>query len=173
MTLIKKYLPSLLLLVPALSNAEVLHIDSHGFSVENTVTTNTSVDKSWDAFVNNVDEWWPSDHTWWGDAKGLSIDEFAGGCFCEKSGDNSAEHMRVSYVEKEKLLRMTGGLGPLQGMGMYGALDWSFEKTDKGTKISLKYTVNGFSPNGYEELAPIVDKVQAMQLGGLAKFLAK
>lgn len=161
-----------MLLLPAVSNAGVLHIDSHGVSVENTVTTNTSVDKSWDVFLINVAEWWPSDHTWWGDAKGLLIDKFAGGCFCKKSRVNSAEHMRVSHVEK-KLLRVTGGLDRLQGMEMYGALDWSFEKTNSGSKITLKYTVNGSSPQGYEKLAPIVDSVQPVQLGKLGEYLQK
>lgn len=31
----------------------------------------------------------------------------------------------MSFVEPYKLLRMTGGLGPLQGMGIQGGLDGS------------------------------------------------
>lgn len=154
--------------------AEVLNISEHGFIIENKITTDASQQLAWRALIDSPDKWWPADHTWWGKAENLSIDEKAGGCFCEISGNNSAEHMRISFVDQYNLLRMTGGLGPLQGMGMHGALDWSFTSVADGqTEISLKYTVSGINPGGYETLAPIVDKVQAQQLGGLAEFLKK
>ncbi len=79
--------------------------------------------------------------------------------------------MRISFVDPGKLLRMTGGLGPLQGMGLYGALDWSISEEEGSTTISLRYSVSGFAPGGYEKLAPIVDRVQSQQLGGLAEFV--
>ena len=66
---------------------------------------------------------------------------------------------------------MTGGLGPLQGMGMYGALDWVFESNDLGTQVTMTYRVNGISEGGFAELAPIVDQVQGLQLGGLKTLL--
>ena len=78
--------------------------------------------------------------------------------------------MRISFVDPEKLLRMTGGLGPLQGMGMYGSLDWVIEELSGKTHITLTYSVTGVNPNGYEALAPIVGKVQGQQLGQLAAF---
>ena len=65
-----------------------------------------------------------------------------------------------------------GGLGPLQSMGMYGALDWQFtQPSPEQTTITLRYHVQGFSENGYAELAPVVDKVQAIQLNALANYL--
>ena len=42
------------------------------------------------------------------------------------SGARSAEHMRIGFVDPGVQLRMLGGLGPLQGMGLHGALDWMF-----------------------------------------------
>lgn len=153
-------------------NADVIHVNQHGFIIENKVQTDASPQQAWRAMIDNVGQWWPADHTWWGKAENLSIDEQAGGCFCETAGNNSAEHMRISFVDQYTLLRMTGGLGPLQSMGMHGALDWSFEQNEQGqTQITLKYTVSGINPGGYDTLAPIVDKVQAQQLGGLAEFL--
>ena len=101
------------------------------------------------------------------------IETKAGGCFCEVSGDKSAEHMRISFVEPQKLLRMTGGLGPLQGMGMYGSMDWKFSEESGVTTVILKYKVSGYSPDGFEQLAPIVAKVQGLQLEGLKTFLDK
>lgn len=162
------------LMLSSFSNAALLHSDTHGFIIENQIETKVPKEQAWRALIDDVGKWWPSDHTWWGDATNLTINEFAGGCFCEKSGNNTAEHMRISFVDQYKLLRMTGGLGPLQGMGMYGSLDWSLTETDTGnTTITLKYTVSGINSGGYKDLAPIVDQVQAMQLGGLGKFLAE
>jgi len=67
---------------------------------------------------------------------------------------------------------MTGGLGPLQGMGMQGALDWQLSGADSGTGLVLTCRVSGSSPEGFEQLAPVVDRVQAAQLGSLAEHLA-
>jgi hypothetical protein len=101
------------------------------------------------------------------------MDAVVGGCFCEKMANNSAEHMRISYVETNKLLRMTGGLGPLQGMGMYGSLDWIFSEANDNTIVTLRYSVQGINPEGFEQLAPIVDKVQLLQLKALVDFIEK
>ena len=79
--------------------------------------------------------------------------------------------MRIAFVDPNKIMRMTGGLGPLQGMGMYGALEWTFTAMDQGTEITMSYRVNGINPDGFAELAPIVDRVQAIQLGGLENLL--
>ncbi|XOV78535.1 MAG: SRPBCC domain-containing protein [Aestuariibacter sp.] len=153
--------------------AEVVVIKDNGFTIKNHITVDRSVKDSWNGLINSVGQWWPADHTWWGNSANLTISPYAGGCFCETAGDNSAEHMRISYVEQNKLLRMTGGLGPLQGMGMYGALDWQFETTDEQqTQIILTYRVSGLSDKEtYEGFVSVVDKVQALQLGALGTFL--
>ena len=155
------------------ADPQVVHVTENGFIVENQVVIAAPSEKVWKALVDNVDNWWPKDHTWWGQNSTLSIDEFAGGCFCEKAGKQSAEHMRIAFVDPGKLLRMTGGLGPLQGMGMHGALDWQFTSRDNSTNLKLTYRVSGINPGGYEKLAPIVAKVQGMQLQGLADYLTE
>ncbi|WP_102795956.1 polyketide cyclase/dehydrase [Bowmanella denitrificans] len=160
-----------LMLLSQFANAKVQYLSDTGFILENRVQVSTSADKSWQLMVEDVGNWWPQDHTWWGQASNLSIEAKAGGCFCEISGDKQAMHMQVVFVEPGKLLRMTGGLGPLQGMGLYGALDWQFNTNDKGTEIILSYKVHGTSAKGFAELAPIVDHVQSLQLGGLADYL--
>lgn len=152
------------------SRAHVKTIQSHGFIVENSVHTSASIDSTWSVLINDIDNWWPKDHSWWMGT--LSIEAKAGGCFCEVSNRKSAEHMRISFVDPGKVLRMTGGLGPLQGMGMYGALDWVFTEESNGTQISLNYRVMGLNPESFEQLAAIVDKVQAIQLQSLADYLA-
>ena len=156
--------------VDLLAAPKVLHVADYGFAVENTATINATKSAVWKALTEEVDNWWPKDHTWWGAQGTLSIDTHAGGCFCEISGVKSAEHMRISFVEPSKLLRMTGGLGPLQGMGLHGALDWQLSEKDGVTKVTLTYRVSGYSPEGYEKLAPIVAQVQGLQLQGLVDY---
>lgn len=154
-------------------SAEVVYANDRGFKITNSFTTSKTEQQVWQALVYKVDAWWPKDHSWWGDKGTFSIDPTAGGCFCEKSGKNSAEHMHIAFVEHGKLLRMTGGLGPLQGMGLYGALDWKISSEEGTSTVTLTYTVSGYYPDGYSKLAVIVDQVQAMQLGGLAKLLGE
>jgi hypothetical protein len=153
--------------------AEVRHIAPFGFIVENTIQTHQSVNQAWGSLVNHVNDWWPSDHTWWGNNQNLSISAVAGGCFCEIDGNKQAQHMQITFVEPLKLLRMSGGLGPLQGMGMHGALDWVFSTKGDKTIITLRYQVSGISEEGFAELAPIVDKVQASQLNALKQYMDK
>lgn len=153
------------------SFAKVLYITEHGFAVENKIHVENKQD-AWQALVGEVDNWWPKDHTWWGKEGQLSIDPVAGGCFCEDAESRSAEHMRISYVDPNKTLRMTGGLGPLQGLGMYGALEWQFADSDKGATVTLTYRVNGYTEGGFEQLAPVVDKVQGIQLSSLKTHLS-
>lgn len=147
-------------------------VAENGFIVTNSVTVAATPAQSWKALTENVDAWWPKDHSWWNGT--FSMSATAGGCFCEVSGDRSAEHMRVVFVDPDKTLRMTGGLGPLQGMGMFGALNWQFSSSDEApdaTTITLRYHVQGYSASGYADLAPVVDKVQGLQLQALADFL--
>lgn len=167
----KKITLLILCLVSLSSQAEVKHISEFGFIVENRFTTAQPVEKVWQALVEDVDLWWPKDHSWWGESGKFTIDPRAGGCFCEFSGNNSAEHMHINFVEPNKLLRMTGGLGPLQGMGMFGALDWQFSQDQGNTTVTLRYAVNGINPDGFEKLAPIVAKVQGIQLDGLRQYV--
>ena len=155
------------------ASAAVNHINDHGFALENSFSTHAKPHQVWQALTQSVGQWWPADHTWFGDASKLSIDPVAGGCFCEIDGDRQAAHMRIGYVAPNKLLRMLGGLGPLQGMGLYGALDWKIEATFSGSKVNLTYNVGGYAKDGFAQLAPIVDRVQHQQLKALIDFLEK
>ncbi|HIG44808.1 MAG: hypothetical protein ABGY96_22845 [bacterium] len=76
--------------------------------------------------------------------------------------------MIVSYVNPGKEVRLIGGLGPLQGMAIHGAMSFRFLRVDKTstseteTRIIFEYKVMGAS--GLESLAEIVNTVQTMQL---------
>jgi uncharacterized protein YndB with AHSA1/START domain len=151
--------------------AEVLDSSPAGFTVRNVVTVPVPPARAWQAMVDDVDRWWPKDHSWFGAAGRFRIEPHAGGCFCEVAGPREALHMQVSFVDPGVALRMIGGLGPLQGMGLHGALDWQFEAVDGGTRITLRYVAGGYTTEDLVAFAPIVDKVQGLQLGGLARFL--
>ena len=159
------------LLVPATAGAEVVEASPAGFLLVNEETVPVSPSTAWTALVEEVDLWWPKDHTWWGEASTLSIEPRAGGCFCEIAEGRQAQHLTVSHVDPPKLLRMLGGLGPLQGMGLHGALEWRLEPLAEGTRITLRYQVGGYTPDDLSEFAPVVDRVQALQLAGLAEHL--
>ncbi|WP_414827637.1 SRPBCC domain-containing protein [Alteromonas sp. H39] len=152
--------------------AEVTHASASGFIIENSQVTSADPQSTWRALVSDVDKWWPKDHSWWQGT--FTIDTSAGGCFCERAGDNSAEHMRISLVNSPTTLIMTGGLGPLQGMGVNGALTWKLIPEGSGTRVTLTYKVHGYAPpDGFVDFAPVVDQVQSLQLGGLITYLSK
>ena len=151
--------------------AEVKDAAPSGFTIENSTVVAVDAATAWRALVGKVDSWWPKDHTWWGRASTLTIDARAGGCFCEIAGERQAQHMQVVFVEPQRLLRMIGGLGPLQGMGLSGTLEWRLAAIDGGTKITLWYRAGGYTPDDIAKFAAVVDSVQVLQLGGLANYL--
>jgi uncharacterized protein YndB with AHSA1/START domain len=153
------------------AQAEVKDAASSGFTVENSAVVPVDAATAWQALVGSIDLWWPKEHTWWGRASRLSIDARAGGCFCERAGERQVQHMQVVFVDPQKLLRMIGGLGPFQGMGLSGVLEWRMTAVDGGTEITLWYRAGGYTPDDLSKLAPVVDSVQAQQLGGLANYL--
>ena len=154
---------------PAL--AEVKDSAVGGFTVENSVVVPVDAATAWEALVDDVDRWWPRDHTWWPGSR-LSIDARAGGCFCERAGRRQAAHLRVVFVDPGETLRLVGGLGPLQGMGIDGTLEFRLAPAEtSGTRITLWYRAGGYTPDDLSKFAPVVDRVQAQQLGGLARLL--
>jgi hypothetical protein len=158
----------------AAAPAAVIDATANGFTIENTVDVPVDAATAWKALVEEVGAWWPRDHTWWGDASELTIEPRAGGCFCERNGAQQAQHLQVTFVDPGRLLRLTGGLGPLQGMGLHGVLEFRFAPGDGGgTSITLFYRAGGYTPSDLESFATVVDQVQALQLGGLAEHLRK
>ena len=151
--------------------ARVLDSSPAGFTVENVVIVPVTPSVAWDGLVNDVDQWWPKDHSWFATDGRFRIEPRAGGCFCEVAGRREALHMIITFADPGSLLRMVGGLGPLQGMGLQGALEWRLKPVAAGTQITLRYVAGGYAPEPLAKLAPVVDRVQGQQLGGLAAHL--
>ncbi|GGA73958.1 ATPase [Arenimonas soli] len=159
-------------LLPLPAAGEVKDSQPDGFTLENSAWVPAPADLAWDALVNHVGRWWPASHTWWGDPGKLSIEARAGGCFCERAGDRQARHLEVVFVDPGKTLRLAGGLGPLQGMGLDGILEFRLAPADEGgTLVTLWYRAGGYSPDDLSAFAPVVDRVQAQQLDGLVQFI--
>jgi uncharacterized protein YndB with AHSA1/START domain len=121
-----------------------------------------------------VGTWWSADHTFSGVAANLKIDPRPGGCWCEQLlNGGGVRHMDVVYVDPGKLLRFSGGIGPLQAMAVTGALTWEFKDAGDGTDITWTYAVTGYKPGGFESLATVVDGVLTSQLVNLKTVAEK
>jgi uncharacterized protein YndB with AHSA1/START domain len=157
------------------ARAEVTHSGPSGFVSEHTLVVQGSPDEVFIALTDQVSEWWDASHSYSGEAANFSLSAVAGGCFCERLPDGgSVEHMRVLFAAPGRLLRLSGGLGPLQGMGASGAMDFALEAdgVDR-TRLRYRYTVSGYVPTGLENLAGPVDQVQLGQLQRLAAHLQR
>src|SRR5438874_13555312 len=132
--------------------------DVDRFLVNLEVKANASVAKVYGALIGQVGSWWNPEHTYSHDAKNLSIDPRPDGCFCEKlPNGGGVEHLRVVYVAPREVLRLSGGLGPLQASGVAGSMTWKLTGDRDQTRIQLSYSVGGFVVGGFDRIAPAVE----------------
>ncbi len=112
------------------------------FSFQLHVTTNAAGAY---AAVTHPEKWWNGEHSYSGDAANMSLEAAAGGCWCEKlPAGGSVQHMRVLAAIPGSLLRLSGGLGPLQAQPVTGVMTWSFKDDPKGgSVVDLKYRLAG------------------------------
>jgi hypothetical protein len=169
-----------MLVIATPASAEVIARTDNGFVVRDVAEVIASPEEAWKQLVAPAD-WWNGVHTFSGDAKNLSLDPRAGGCFCEVlpgEGEKGwlhprggVEHMRVVFVEQGKALRMTGALGPLQSEALLGTLTVTLKPLDRGTRLTWEYVVGGYMRYKPEQIVPAVDKVIGEQLTRLAEKL--
>ncbi len=151
--------------------AEVKRQNPQGFVVANTVVVNTTPAKAY-AGLDQIGHWWKSEHTLSGDAANLSLDTRIGSCFCEKLKDGGAVGwMVVILSQPDRMLRLRGALGPLQGEGADGVMTWTFKPVEGGVQVGLTYAVGGFANANAEGFAAPVDGVLAEQLKRYKAFL--
>jgi len=147
----RKFVVPLLLFSLALTvgHAEVADSGANGFTVKITSSIKAAPADVYKKLVSNIGEWWSPRHTFSGDAHNLSIEEKAMGCFCEKiPNGGGVRHMEVIYFDPGKTLRMSGALGPFQGMGAAGTLTFTFTAAPDGTKLEATYSLTGYLPQG-------------------------
>ena len=163
--------------------AEVVEQSDDHFVTRTGVTVKADPKETWLALIA-PSKWWNKAHTWSGDAANLSITPQGGGCFCERIPEEdtlrevglagSAQHMVVVQANPMEVLRMRGGLGPLQSEPAEGVLTIALRPAPGGgTAMVWEYVVGG--PMRYENpvIAKAVDGVLAEQLGRLADLLGR
>lgn len=147
--------------------AEVTASTETSFTVTEKLAVAAPAAKVWATLVA-PSLWWNKDHTWSGSAANLSLDPRPGGCWCEKlPKGGGVEHMRVVYAAPGEMLRLTGGLGPLQAMPASAVMTVTLTPgaDGKSTAVTFEYAVAG-AP-GLGRIAAPVDGVLAAQVAGL------
>ena len=163
---------TLVMFASAPAHAAVVDAAAGGFTVRHTIEVRGQAMPAYKTVVERVREWWQSDHTFSGNASNLSIDARPGGCFCEfLPGGGGVRHLTVVYADAGKLLRLSGGLGPLQELAVEGAMTWKFTQSTSTTTIEMTYAVGGYAPGGLAALAPIVDMVLGTQVARLKRLI--
>lgn len=159
----------LAMLATPTAEAAVVSTDAGGFVVKLEQAAAATPDKVWQALSSGVGQWWSDQHTYSGKASNMTIEPRAGGCFCERWQDGEIEHLRVAYVSrKDRQMILTGGLGPILWLGGHGTLITTVTADGPGTRVAWEYRVSGHNADGWDKVAPIVDKVLAEQLLRLA-----
>ena len=162
---------ALLVVAPAVS-ADVVDSTPNGFTTRSATEISAVPRAVYLALTGQVGSWWDPQHTWSGDAKNMSIDARAGGCFCEKlANGGSVQHMTVILAEPGKTLRMQGALGPLQEQAMVGTITWTLTEAGSRTRVEMTYVVGGYMRGGVEPVAKIVDSVLAAQVQRLKQHV--
>jgi uncharacterized protein YndB with AHSA1/START domain len=155
---------------PAL--AEVRQSSADGAIIEHRFQIPATQEDAWTALIH-PELWWPADHTWSGDPSYMQLNDQAGGCFCERWGENSAEHGRVIMALPGELLRIRGSLGPFQEMAVTGVLTVRLAAKDGGTEATVTYRLSGDASHQLAAMMPVVDKVIGLQFGSFARFASQ
>ena len=164
-------LAAIAMALAAAASAEVVDVGDNGFAVRETATVSADPARAWAALVD-VGKWWDPAHTYSGDATNLTIDPKPQGCWCEKlPGKAGVEHMTVLFADPGKILRFSGGLGPLQTMAVAGVMTWTFSAAGNGTAVEMTYAVGGYNRGGFKDLAPGVDAVLRAQIDRYQRFV--
>ena len=153
--------------------AEVTAAAASGFVSEHEVVMADSPARVFEALTDRIADWWDADHSYGGDAQAFYLEARALGCFCERLPEGgSVAHMQVSQALPGKRLVLLGGLGPLQQMGVVGAMTFELSEHAEGTLLSYRYVVSGYAPGGLAAISEPVDRVQLGQLKRLQAFVA-
>ena len=151
--------------------AAVVDVTAAGFTVRHVIEVSARGWSAYQTLTDRIGTWWDPNHTFSGRSTNLTIDARPGGCFCEQLPNGGVRHMTVMYADPGKLLRLTGGLGPLQELAVSGAMTWAFTQAGNKTTITLTYAVGGYSPGGLQTLAPAVDAVLGAQVARLKRLI--
>lgn len=163
--------------IPAAAQAEVTNSTPNGFTAAHQTVVQGSAEDVWKALIAPA-RYWNPDHSWTGNADNFYLVPQAGGCFCElirtttdgniKTSEGSVQHMRVIYAHNNKMLRLSGALGPLQSEAVTGTLTMQLQPQGNDTVVRFTYKVGGYMEFPVDQIAPAVDGVIGEQLDRLS-----
>lgn len=164
------------------AHAEVTNTAGNGFTVQHQTVIAGKTEAVWQTMIA-PSRYWNSDHSWSGNADNFYLVPQAGGCFCElirttsadniKSSDGSVQHMRVIFAHNNKMLRLSGALGPLQSEAVTGTLTMLLQPQGDDTVVRFTYKVGGYMEFTVDQIAPAVDGVIGEQLARLSALFGE
>lgn len=161
------------LLAHTAADAETSQVSPAGFVSQYREEVSAAPDVVWKAMVQ-LPRWWSGQHSYSGDARNFSFDANAGGCFCERWGDgHSVQHATVLMVQSGRVLRLSGGFGPLQDLAVNGVLTIVTAAQEGKTILRMTYRVVGQPDSGLDKLAAPVDQVMGVQFQRLKRLAEK
>lgn len=152
------------------ASAELSGVTPAGFTVSHRHEVKAAPQQVFEA-IGRVDRWWDGEHTYSGNPAHLRLDLSAGGCFCERWDGGSIVHAEVIYVGKDSVVRLQGGLGPLQELAVSGVLTFAAKTVEGKTVLTATYRVVGGADSGLEKWAGPVDRVIGEQVARLARYV--
>ena len=81
--------------------------------------------------------------------------------------------MRVIYAHNNKMLRMSGALGPLQSEAVTGTLTMQLQPQGQSTVVRFTYKVGGYMEFPVDKMATAVDGVIGEQLARLSALFSE
>jgi uncharacterized protein YndB with AHSA1/START domain len=148
-----------LLAVPAA--AEVTGATPGGFTSTHTSLVARPPAQVWDALVQ-WDHWWPLEHSY--SQAHMTLSPVAGGALSESWAGGSVLHATVINAQPSRLLRLSGGFGPLQALPVTAILDVALKPEGAGTRLTLTYRVAG------PDLAPMAAPVDGVMGDAFARL---
>ena len=151
--------------------AEATNVTPQSFVITYRAETTASPAAVYAAF-GQVSRWWSSTHTYSGKAENLSLEMRAGGCWCEQWDAGSVQHMRVLFVQRDKVVRLEGGLGPLQDRAVTAVMTLAIAPSEGKTVVTLIYKVRAPDAN-LDKVAAPVDQVLGEAFKNLVELAGK
>lgn len=153
--------------------AEVTSSSAIHFDITSRIVVPADPGRAYQA-MGEIASWWDGAHSYSGNAAGMRLELRAGGCFCEALPDGGTiEHLRVVQARPGVMLRLVGGLGPLQEEAVAGTFSLAFRAVPEGTEIVSRYLVSGHVRGDTGAYAAPVDAVLRAQFERLRAHLAR
>jgi hypothetical protein len=154
------------------AHAEVAEQWETGFTTRNVVEVAARPERAY-AALGEIGRWWSNSHTYSGSAANMTLELKPGGCFCEALPGGGVKHGTVVQAwPAQGVVRIEAALGPLQEMGVAGALTFKITPKPGGVvEVVQTYTVGGGRAGLPKMVSGGVDQVVGEQLRRYEKFV--